>query len=199
MHIHVCAQKINNVGVIIPDSIVEKVYNSFKLDYNVRVRIDTLSMINPVDGVYKLKIAYQPHIPSKVFILSNSLVYAISNDGFTNPKGVVAELCNILSSLNLKTSEYHYTYIGIYRYLLSLYGAYDSGKIDDKKPEFLTDDEEIKYIKSKVSNRDLLEEISNSLRNDPRKIKCLPCLILKNSLTDEDVILLLGMLATSVL
>lgn len=210
-HVNLMAQKVNYVGTDLPNSLAKKVYSSYKESYKSRARIDRLTSIDKIDGVYTFRVAYCPHNPERVFIIYKNNIYTISSLGFFDPQGVIAEVWNILSSIKCDCDFSKEVYGGIYAYLYEEYGldygrhiTYEEYNLDNgshtmlSKPYFNNDSEKEKYFKSKIryDSKDLDELCEKISKNRLSITKGLPYYIQTEDLNDEESILLMKKLST---
>ena len=197
-NVNLMAQKVNYVGTDLPNSVAKKVYSSYKVSYDSRARIDRLTSMNKIDGVYLFRVAYRPHYPEKVFIIYNNNIYIISSLGCFYPQKVIAEAWNILSSIKSDSDFSKEVYEGIYTYLYGQYGLDYGHHITPSKPYFDNDSEKEKYFKSKIRyDSKAFDELCEKIFKDRLSItKGLPYYIQAEGLNDEESILLLKKLST---
>ena len=192
------AQKVNYVGTDLPNSLAKKIYMSYKESYKSRARIDRLTSIDKIDGVYTFRVAYRPHDPERVFIIYKNNIYIISSLGCFNPQGVIAEVWDILSSIKSDCDFSKEVYEGIYTYLYGEYGLDYGSYVTPSKPYFNNDSEKEKYFKSKMRyDSKALDELCKKISKNRLSImKGLPYYILTEGLDDEESILLMKKLST---
>uniref|UniRef100_A0AB33JCW2 Uncharacterized protein n=1 Tax=Prevotella sp. GTC17260 TaxID=3236796 RepID=A0AB33JCW2_9BACT len=190
----VYAQKVNYVGVDISKSLVKQVYDYYQQQYEARVNITLLSKIDEVVGVYDFELSYTRDIPPNIFIIYNNKLFCISNEGYSNPKGVIAEMSNILSYIHTDAHVYNCIYKGVLEYLVNLYGAFQSHLIYNRRPIFHGIKDKVDYIKSKVHDIQLLGNYAAKIKRNPQEINRLPFFILKENFNNEELIMLLALL-----
>ena len=196
--INAMAQKPNYVGDYLPDSTVLKIYEDFQETCTSRAVISKLSNVtgSNYNGVYTFRLGYQPHYPTKVFVIYMGNTFVITNLGYLNIKGVVAEMNKILYDIKANKELIHCIYLGIYKYLIEEYGLdYGNYIKNNSKPSFDNDSQKMKYIKSKIFSMNDIITISKGLSLD--QIKCFEDInyyILKDNLNDEETIILLNLL-----
>ena len=198
-HVNLMAQKVNYVGTDLPDSVAKKIYMSYKVSYDSRTIIERLTSIDKIDGVYTFRVSYRPHYPEKVFIIYKNNIYIISNLGYLNPKGVIAEVWNILSSIKSDCDFSKEVYEGIYTYLYEEYGLdYGSHILFSSKPYFNNDSEKEKYFRSRIiyDSKAFDELCEKIFKNRSSIMNGLPYYILTEALDDEESILLMKKLST---
>lgn len=167
------SQNDNDTFVMtLPKSIKSKVYKKFKIRQSDKTIIINLSSVEneKYSGVYTFQLSYQPHYPTKMFLLFKKEPYALHNLGFENPIGVIKETCQYLSTKKYNEAYINSVLMGLYLYVYGEYGLDYGRHLNlNSKPIFNNDNEKNIYIRSHIRDFESLK--NNAQRNAQNKNK----------------------------
>ena len=114
----------SEITITLPDRIAIKVCKEFKVRVRSKTIIGKLSQIKrgTYDGVYSFRLSFQPHYPTKLFVINGGEVHVFQNLGFENSVNVINEVCSYLSDNNCNRRFIEMALIGLYKYVYGEYG-----------------------------------------------------------------------------
>lgn len=188
----------DTVATLLPKHIKSRVYKKLKVRRNDKSIITKLSSVEGEDysGVYTFRLSYQPHYPTRMFLLFKQKPYILLNLGFDNPIGVIKETCQYLSLKKCDEKIINCVLKGIYTYVYEEYGlCYGRHFQNNSKKEFNDNVEKDIYIRTHIRNWNLLENKAQIIVENKSKLpESIIAFIDKEKLNEEEVIVYLRLI-----
>jgi hypothetical protein len=185
----------SEITITLPDRIAIKVCKEFKVRVRSKTIIGKLSQIKrgTYDGVYSFRLSFQPHYPTKLFVINGGEVHVFQNLGFENSVNVINEVCSYLSDNNCNRRFIEMALIGLYKYVYGEYGLdYGTNVYYKYIPDFNNDSEKNTFILSRVKNIKNIEEEALQLSNERNLLShAIVDYIKKEKMNSEEAIILL--------
>lgn len=186
-------------GVKFSSSIANKIYKSFGESTKCVAIVRSLATFERTksEGVFAFRLAFQPHYPSKLFLVHNNIVFPYKTLGYADPRGVVLETLNLLG-LEIFEGEKKIISKGVYKFLVMEYGDTYGGIVSKEKLKlesiisYKPYEEKEKYISSQIENEGKLKEIVDLLNSKDQK---LDLSTIVGKLSDEECIVLMKFLS----